>query len=100
MSLADPQLCKAMQVDKGAISHILKGANVMCQGLTSEGGRLVDAERNEIVLINAEGKEHALGIGLTMKSSAEIKEENADVALESLHCLNDDLWKLKSFKKK
>ena len=72
----------------------------MCQGLTSAGGKVNDVEQNEVVVINCEDKEHAVGLGLTAKSSKEIIEDNSDIALENLHYLNDDLWKLKSFKKK
>ena len=31
-----------LQVDKGAIKFILGGANIMCPGFTSSGGRLPD----------------------------------------------------------
>ncbi len=94
-----PEIGKKFQVDKGAIRFILNGANIMCQGFNSEGGNLVDAEKGEIIIIKAEGKEHALAIGELMKSSAEIKEENQGIGVQNLHCLNDDLWNLKTFKK-
>lgn len=29
-----------MRVDKGAISFVMNGANIMCQGFTSKGGRI------------------------------------------------------------
>lgn len=44
--------------------------------MTSAGGKIVDAEKDEIVLIYAEGKEHALGIGKLAMSSEEIKTVN------------------------
>jgi len=34
----DPDLLPTCQVDKGAIKHVLSGANVMMPGLTSAGG--------------------------------------------------------------
>lgn len=37
-----PTMCKIMKVDKGAIRHIISGADVMCPGLTSEGGVIDD----------------------------------------------------------
>ena len=37
---ADPDMLPKVQVDKGAIRFILSGANVMCPGLTSPGGRM------------------------------------------------------------
>lgn len=68
--------------------------------MTSPGGKIVDAEKDEIVLIMAEGKEHALGIGKLTMSSEEIKSVNSGMGLENLHCLGDDLWHLKDFQKK
>jgi predicted RNA-binding protein (TIGR00451 family) len=38
----DPYLLPQVQVDSGAIRFILGGADVMCPGLTSVGGRLPD----------------------------------------------------------
>ena len=90
---------KSFQVDEGAIKFVLNGANIMCQGFTSEGGKIVEAKIGEVIVINAEGKENALAIGRLVKSSIEIQEQNSDVGVESLHYLNDDLWKLRDFKK-
>ncbi|PRP79627.1 hypothetical protein PROFUN_12817 [Planoprotostelium fungivorum] len=44
----------------------------------------------------AEGKQHALGIGLMKMSSAEIKETNKGIGIDNMHFLNDGLWKLPS----
>lgn len=44
--------------------------------MTSAGGMIVEAKEGEIVLIMAEGKEHALGIGKLAMSSDEIKSVN------------------------
>jgi PUA domain protein len=60
------------QVDKGAIKFVLSGANIMSPGLTSPGGKMLPAEKNAIVAIMAEGKEHALAIGITKLSTDEM----------------------------
>ncbi|CAJ0764991.1 5176_t:CDS:2, partial [Entrophospora sp. SA101] len=61
---------RLLQVDKGAIKFILSGANIMCPGLTSKGARIDEELPAEaIVSIFAEGKEHALAVGLTKKST-------------------------------
>lgn len=39
-SLVDPNMMPTMRVDKGAISFVMNGANIMCQGFTSKGGRI------------------------------------------------------------
>jgi len=35
-----PYMMPQVQVDKGAIKHILTGSDVMCPGLTSAGGKI------------------------------------------------------------
>ena len=60
------------QVDKGAIKFVLSGANIMCPGLTSPGGKITSIEREKVVAIMAEGKRHALAIGVTKMTSDEM----------------------------
>ena len=43
-------------MDKGAIKPILKGSDIMCPGLTSEGGELIEVEENTRVVVRAFGK--------------------------------------------
>ncbi|GBC06922.1 hypothetical protein RclHR1_07140009 [Rhizophagus clarus] len=89
-----PHAFPRVQVDKGAIKKILSGANIMCPGLTSRGARLdEDLPANTIVGVFAEGKEHALAIGLTKMSTEDIKNINKDIGVENVHYLNDPLWK-------
>ncbi len=63
-------------VDKGAIPFILGGANIMCPGLTNPGGEMPEdgdepaLEKGDGVVIYAEGKEHALAVGVMTMSSA------------------------------
>lgn len=87
-----------MQVDRGAIRFLLAGAHMMCPGLTSPGGRLPPAEAaipaERMVAIHAEGKEHAVGVGLTKLSTEEMKAVNKGVGVETACYLGDDLWVL------
>lgn len=77
----------------GAIKFILGGANIMCPGFTSAGGNMPDDfQINEPVAIYAEGKEHALAIGLTKMSTEQIRTINKDVAVENIHYLLDGLY--------
>ncbi len=61
-----------MQVDKGAIRFVLSGANIMSPGLTSPGGKMTQCDKNQIVAIMAEGKQHALAIGVTKMTTDEM----------------------------
>lgn len=52
-------------VDKGAIKFILDGANIMCPGITSKGGKLnMDCKSGKVVGIMAEGKDLPLCVGI------------------------------------
>jgi PUA domain protein len=73
-------------VDKGAIPFLLGGANVMSPGLTNPGGAMPpDGEekdengfdkpglsKGDGVVLYAEGKEHAIAIGVMTMSSSEM----------------------------
>ncbi|ETW44353.1 hypothetical protein PFNF135_01300 [Plasmodium falciparum NF135/5.C10] len=46
----NPFMMPQIQVDKGAIKHVLRGSNIMCPGVTSPGGKLDDVEANTVVV--------------------------------------------------
>lgn len=94
-----PFIMTQQQVDKGAIKFVLSGANIMCPGLTSPGAKMTDnVEKDKLVAIMAEGKEHALAIGQMKLSTDEIRKINKGVGVETLHYLNDGLWHMKQIK--
>ncbi|XP_017054541.2 malignant T-cell-amplified sequence 1 homolog, partial [Drosophila ficusphila] len=93
-----PYFVTMQQVDKGAIRFVLSGANVMCPGLTSPGACMTPADKSTVVAIMAEGKEHALAIGLLTLSTEEILAKNKGIGIETYHFLNDGLWKSKPVK--
>jgi PUA domain protein len=56
---------------------------MMAPGLLSPGGKLPDnLEKDTLVAIHAEGKEHACGIGKMSASSEEVKKAAKGVAVE------------------
>lgn len=88
-----PDILPKVQVDRGAIRFVLKGADIMCPGLTSKGGKIdVELAAETPVCILAEGKENAIAIGLTKMSTEDIKNLNKGTGIENVHFLNDGLW--------
>lgn len=75
------------QVDKGAIKFVLSGANIMAPGLTSPGGKMTPCEKNSVVAIMAEGKQHALAIGVMKMSTNEMYFLNYELNF-SIHGIN------------
>ncbi|XP_011494225.1 PREDICTED: malignant T-cell-amplified sequence 1 [Ceratosolen solmsi marchali] len=93
-----PFMLPLQQVDKGAIKFVLSGANIMCPGLTSKGARMTSVEKGAIVAVMAEGKHHALAVGITTLSTDEIAHVNKGIGIENCHYLNDGLWQMKPVK--
>lgn len=85
-----------VKVDRGAIRFLLAGAHMMCPGLTSAGGYLPPADTalpaGTPVAIHAEGKEHAVGVGITKLSTEDMRKINKGVGVETVTYLGDDLW--------
>jgi PUA domain protein len=55
-----PDMYPRFTCDPGAIKFILKGANVMCKGLTNEFGSMDDVEEGAIVSIYVKDIENAV----------------------------------------
>ncbi len=68
-----PDILPKMQVDKGAIKFLLRGADIMCPGLTHPtGSAMEDVPEKTVVAIMAEGKTHAMAIGFTRLSTEDM----------------------------
>lgn len=78
-----PDMLPHVQIDRGAIKFMLAGANMMAPGFLSPGGILPEGlEKDALVAIHAEGKQHAAGIGRMAASSEEIRKAGKGVAVE------------------
>lgn len=71
---------------------------MMCPGMTSKGGYLPPAESGllagTVVALHAEGKEHAVAIGVLKLSTEEIRTVNKNIGLETVTYLGDELWQV------
>ena len=59
--------------------------------------RAMQVGEGEPVAIYAEGKEHAMAVGITKMSTADMRTVNKGMGVDNLHYLNDGLWKTNSF---
>lgn len=88
-----PWILPHHQVDIGGCKFVVSGANVMCPGLTSPGGRVGDdVPEGKAVAVHIEGKQHAVSVGITIMSSEEIRRVNKDVCISNVHHIGDGLW--------
>lgn len=89
-----PFLLPVLRVDRGAIKHVINGADVMVPGLRSERAVIQDeVERGRPVAVFAESKEHAIAVGITKMSTDQMRINDKGVAVESVHYVSDGLWK-------
>jgi len=95
-----PYILPMVRVDRGAIRFLLAGAHMMCPGLTSAGGYLPPADAalpaGALVAIHAEGKEHAVGVGITKMGTEAMRTVNKGVGVETMTYLGDDLWAIQT----
>ena len=61
-------------------------------GLSSE--LHAQAGADEPVAIFAEGKEHAMAVGITKMSTQAMRDANKGIGVDNLHFLTDGLWRL------
>jgi malignant T-cell-amplified sequence len=88
-----PGMMPRMRTDKGAIRFVLGGANIMCPGFTSKGGDVPESITVDMpVAIYAEGKQHAMAVGITKMSRDDMFNINKGIAVETVHYLMDGLW--------
>lgn len=89
-----PDMISRLQVDRGAIPFVLKGAPIMAVGFVSKGGAIPkDLPEGTPVAIFAEGKEHPMAIGVTTMSTETMKSGNVKgTGCENIHYMGDGLW--------
>ena len=92
-----PDAFTTVRVDKGAIKFVLSGANIMAPGMTSAGGMLPEElDVGKVVVVTAEGKEHAVAVGITKMTAADMRSQNKGHGVATAHYLGDWLWKLEA----
>lgn len=91
-----PHFLPKLQVDRGAVPFVLKGAPIMSVGITSAGGKIFqELEKDTIVAIYAEGKEHPLAVGKLVVSTEEMKAGTKGEGVSNIHYIGDGLWNAK-----
>ena len=76
-------------IDKGAISHITNGADVMIPGITKVDP---DIKKNSYVIVVEETHEKPLAIGKAIINAEEIKNRDKGVAVHNIHYVGDKIW--------
>ena len=93
-----PTLLPKLQVDRGAIPFVLKGAPVMGVGITSPGGKIFSSlPAKTVVAIFAEDKETPIAVGITTISTDEMKAGAKGEGVANIHYMGDGLWAAKPF---
>jgi PUA-domain protein len=89
--LADNVQLPQVVVDMGAVSHIANGADVMAPGIFNLDKQL---KVGDLTVIIDQKNLMALAVGRMLLSPDVILEKNRGRAIETLHYVSDQLWKL------
>ena len=81
----------AVVVDKGAVPHITRGADVMRPGIVSFEG---DFKEGDVVLVKSENLKFPIAVGVALYSKDEAERMKRGRVVKNLHYLGDDLFKL------
>ncbi|MGC9554773.1 MAG: PUA domain-containing protein [Thermoplasmatota archaeon] len=82
-----PSQCQ-VTVDRGAVPHVLNGADVMAPGITDADPAI---QEGDLVWVrNPEGT--GIAVGRALLSGPEMVERSSGKAVENLHYIGDDLW--------
>lgn len=73
----------------------LSGANIMAPGMTSAGGMLPEIlDIGNVVVVMAEGKEHAVAVGVSKMTAEDMRTKNKGHGVDTAHFLGDWLVRL------
>jgi len=79
---------KNLEVDEGAVHHILNGADVMIPGIVEYG----EFKEGDLVVVISP-KKAALSVGKALLNSSELKERGKGKAVKTLHYAGDKFWR-------
>jgi PUA domain protein len=85
LELADKEK-RTVTVDKGAISFVINGADIMRPGVVSKKG--------DYVIIREETHGKAIGIGEALWSGEEFAGNTTGKCVKSLYFVGDDVWRM------
>lgn len=75
-------------VDKGAMSFVMNGADIMKPGIVYADAKI---NKDDFVYVTVEEKDTPIAIGIALVTAEEMKEEDGK-AIKNIHHLKDKIW--------
>ncbi len=82
---------RSVVVDKGAISFVINGADIMRPGVVSWDENI---KEGDYVIIREETHKKAIGIGEALWDGAKFEKEKTGKCVKSLYFVGDDVWNM------
>jgi PUA-domain protein len=80
-------------VDKGAVKHVINGADIMSPGIIKADS---DIMPGDLVVVIEEQHSKALAVGKALISGPEMVHNMAGKAVEVVHHIGDEIWNLRA----
>ncbi len=82
---------KFVVVDKGAVTHVVKGADVMLPGVVEHSN---DFKKGEIVVVLEEQHRKPIALGIALLDAEEFDKKEKGKCVENLHYVGDKIWNI------
>jgi PUA domain protein len=82
---------KTVKVDKGAVSFVINGADIMRPGVVAWDS---DIKKGDHVIIREETHKKAIAIGVSLWDGSEFAGNTSGKCVKSLYFVGDDIWNL------
>jgi len=82
---------RTVTVDKGAVSFVINGADIMRPGVVSWDSEI---KKGEHVIIREETHGKAIGIGTSLWDGGQFEKETSGKCVKSLYFVGDDVWNM------
>ncbi|MDO5851381.1 MAG: RNA-binding protein [Methanobacteriaceae archaeon] len=80
---------KYVTVDMGAVTHIIKGADIMSPGIVDADTQI---QEGDIITVIDENHKKPLAIGKSIITGQEMIDNQKGKAIKTLHFVGDEIW--------
>lgn len=90
--LRNPPRTRFITVDKGAVSFVINGADIMRPGIVEFDGKI---KKGDVIYILEHEHRKPLAVGISLWDGEEFQEKSTGKCVRNIHFVGDPIWELK-----
>lgn len=80
---------RVVTVDRGAVKHIISGANVMRPGVVSFDREI---KKGDFVVVSEHASKKAIAVGISLWDGGEFEANSTGKCVKNIHHVGDEIW--------